>query len=187
MIPGQRMAQEQLSHIQMLATGWLPVALWALDEYFQSFARIWLAMLVAACCLQALSNTYLAYFMAVPLAVVFAFSAVIAVPASAKHLAGMIDDLPEDSVWSAAGIGLFQLPMSALAIAMGGHTRVGLEDNIFHGFDRSELATNQGLVERVADMSETFGRRLATSAHARAMLGLGPSAAVMHRVAARSA
>jgi uncharacterized protein (DUF849 family) len=106
------------------------------------------------------------------------------VPATAKHLAGMVDDLPDDSVWSAAGIGLFQLPMNALAIAMGGHTRVGLEDNIFHGFDRSELATNQGLVERVADLSETFGRLLATPSHARAMLGLGPPAAVLHRAPA---
>ncbi len=90
-------------------------------------------------------------------------------------------------MWSAAGIGLFQLPMSALAIAMGGHTRVGLEDNIFHGFDRSELATNQGLVERVADLSETFGRKLATPAVARALLGLQPSAAAVDRVSAGSA
>jgi uncharacterized protein (DUF849 family) len=103
------------------------------------------------------------------------------VPATARHLSGMIADLPDDSLWSAAGIGLFQLPMNALAIAMGGHTRVGLEDNIFHGFDRSELATNQGLVERVADLSETFGRRLASPASARAMMGLGPSAAVLQR------
>jgi uncharacterized protein (DUF849 family) len=105
-------------------------------------------------------------------------------PATARHLAGMVDDLPDDSVWSAAGIGLFQLPMNALAIAMGGHVRVGLEDNIFHGFDRSELATNQGLVERVADLSETFGRLLATPSRARAMLGLGESAAVLRRVRA---
>ncbi|MGH7499090.1 MAG: 3-keto-5-aminohexanoate cleavage protein [Gemmatimonadales bacterium] len=104
------------------------------------------------------------------------------VPATAKHLSGMIDDLPDDSVWSAAGIGLFQLPMNTLAIAMGGHTRVGLEDNIFHGFDRGELATNQGLVERVADLSETFGRKLATPARARALLGVAPSAAAIDRV-----
>jgi uncharacterized protein (DUF849 family) len=109
------------------------------------------------------------------------------VPATAKHLAGMIGDLPDDAVWSAAGIGLFQLPMNALAIAMGGHTRVGLEDNIFHGFDRTELATNPGLVERVADLSETFGRRLATPARARALLGLGPSAAVIERPAMKAA
>ncbi len=101
------------------------------------------------------------------------------VPATARHLSGMIADIPEDSLWSAAGIGLFQLPMNTLAIAMGGHARVGLEDNIFHGFDRSELATNQGLVERVADLSETFGRRLASPERARALLGLAPSAALI--------
>jgi 3-oxoadipate:acetyl-CoA acetyltransferase len=99
------------------------------------------------------------------------------VPATARHLSGMLEDLPASSVWSAAGIGLFQLPMNALAIAMGGHTRVGLEDNVYHGFDRSELATNQGLVDRVAQLSEMFGRPLASPTEAREMLGLGPSAA----------
>jgi uncharacterized protein (DUF849 family) len=99
------------------------------------------------------------------------------VPATARHLSGMLEDLPAGSLWSAAGIGLFQLPMNTLAIAMGGHARVGLEDNIYLGLDRSELATNQGLVDRVAQLSETFGRPLATPAEAREMLGLGPSAA----------
>jgi hypothetical protein len=70
-----RMAQAQLSHIQMLATGWLPLALWALHRYFGSYRRKWLAVLIAACCVQALSNTYLAYFMAVPIAVVVVFHA----------------------------------------------------------------------------------------------------------------
>ena len=99
------------------------------------------------------------------------------VPATARHLSNMLEDLPPESVWSAAGIGLFQLPMNALAIAMGGHCRVGLEDNIYHGFDRSELATNEGLLQRVAHLSETFGRPLASSARARTLLGLGRSAA----------
>jgi hypothetical protein len=67
-----RMAQSQLSHIQMLAIGWLPIALWALHRYFLSFRRTWLALFVAACCLQVLSNTYVAYFMTVPVAVVIA-------------------------------------------------------------------------------------------------------------------
>jgi uncharacterized protein (DUF849 family) len=97
------------------------------------------------------------------------------VPATARHLSNMLEDLPPDSVWSAAGIGLFQLPMNVLAIAMGGHCRVGLEDNIYHGFDRGELATNEGLVERVASISEAFGRPLASSARARALLGIGPA------------
>jgi len=99
------------------------------------------------------------------------------VPATARHLSNMIVDLPGRSVWSAAGIGLFQLPMNTLAIAMGGHCRVGLEDNIYYGFDRGELATNWGLVDRVAQLAETFGRSLATPTRAREILGLGPSAA----------
>jgi len=99
------------------------------------------------------------------------------VPASARHLSNMLEDLPPQSVWSAAGIGLFQLPMNVLAIAMGGHCRVGLEDNIYRGFDRSELATNLDLVERVAHLAETFGRPLASPARARALLGLGASEA----------
>ena len=105
------------------------------------------------------------------------------VPATARHLSNMLEDLPPGSLWSAAGIGLFQLPMNVLAIAMGGHCRVGLEDNIYHGFDRRELATNEGLVERVAHISETFGRPLASSARARALLGLGRSAARLEAVA----
>lgn len=99
------------------------------------------------------------------------------VPATARHLSNMLEDLPPRSLWSAAGIGLFQLPMNTLAIAMGGHVRVGLEDNVYLGFDRHVLATNRGLVDRVAHLSETFGRPLATSQQARDLLGLGPSAA----------
>jgi 3-keto-5-aminohexanoate cleavage enzyme len=96
-------------------------------------------------------------------------------PATARHLSNMVADLPAGAVWSAAGIGLFQLPMNALAIAMGGHCRVGLEDNIYYGFDHSELATNVALIERIGVLAETFGRKLATPARARALLGLGAS------------
>lgn len=99
-------------------------------------------------------------------------------PATARHLANMLEDLPPNSLWSAAGIGLFQLPMNVLAIAMGGHCRVGLEDNIYNGFDRRELATNEGLIERVRRITESFGRPLASSSRARALLGLSRSAAV---------
>jgi 3-keto-5-aminohexanoate cleavage enzyme len=99
------------------------------------------------------------------------------VPATARHLSNMVEDLPPESMWSAAGIGLFQLPMNTLALAMGGHCRVGLEDNIYHDFGRAELATNLGLVDRLALLADTFGRPMADSVRARAMLGLGPSAA----------
>lgn len=97
------------------------------------------------------------------------------VPASARHLSNLVEDLPPESIWSAAGIGLFQLPMNTLAIAMGGHCRVGLEDNVFYDFNRTELGTNLALVDRVAHLAETFGRPLATPSHARKLLGLGPA------------
>jgi uncharacterized protein (DUF849 family) len=97
------------------------------------------------------------------------------VPATARHLAGMLVDLPEGSLWSAAGIGLYQLPMNTLALAMGGHCRVGLEDNVYYDFERTELATNLGLVARLKQLSETFGRPFATPAEARSLLGLGPA------------
>jgi 3-keto-5-aminohexanoate cleavage enzyme len=103
------------------------------------------------------------------------------VPATARHLSNMVEDLPPESVWSAAGIGLFQLPMNTLAMAMGGHSRVGLEDNIYYDFDRAELATNLGLVDRIALLADTFGRPMATPARARALLGLGASAARVER------
>jgi 3-keto-5-aminohexanoate cleavage enzyme len=99
------------------------------------------------------------------------------VPATARHLSNMIQDLPEGSLWSAAGIGLFQLPMNTLALAMGGHCRIGLEDNIYHDFGRTRLATNLGLLNRLATLAETFCRPLATPLKARALLGLGPSPA----------
>ena len=60
----------QISHIQMVATGWLPLALWGLHRYFRTRERRWLAVFAAGSCLQALSNTYVAYFMAVPIAAV---------------------------------------------------------------------------------------------------------------------
>ena len=108
------------------------------------------------------------------------------VPATARHLSNMVEDLPPQSAWSAAGIGLFQLPMNVLAIAMGGHCRVGLEDNIYHRFDRKELATNEGLVARIAQISETFGRPLASPAHARTLLGLGRPAVRVEAAPARA-
>jgi 3-keto-5-aminohexanoate cleavage enzyme len=100
------------------------------------------------------------------------------VPATARHLSNMLEDLPNDSLWASAGIGLFQLPMNALGIVMGGHCRVGIEDNIFYGFDRSQLATNPALVQRLTHIAESFGRPVATHAQARAMLRLAAAPSV---------
>ncbi|CAN5142907.1 hypothetical protein BH23GEM4_BH23GEM4_01430 [soil metagenome] len=98
------------------------------------------------------------------------------VPATARHLSNLLEDLPSPALWASAGVGLFQLPMHALGIVMGGHCRVGIEDNIFHGFDRTELATNAGLIERLVHLSESFGRPITSHLEARDMLGMGAPA-----------
>ncbi|OIN92793.1 MAG: 3-keto-5-aminohexanoate cleavage protein [Comamonadaceae bacterium CG1_02_60_18] len=77
--------------------------------------------------------------------------------------------LPPDATWTVAGIGAAQLPLATLAVLLGGHVRVGFEDNIF--YRKGELASsNAQLVARVARLSAELGRALATPAQARAML-----------------
>lgn len=59
-----------ISHIQMVATGWIPVTLYGLHRFFATHARRWLVVFVAGYSLQALSNTYVLYFLTVPVALV---------------------------------------------------------------------------------------------------------------------
>jgi 3-keto-5-aminohexanoate cleavage enzyme len=97
--------------------------------------------------------------------------------AGAYHLATLVRDLPPHCTWSVAGIGRAQLQLAAVAIAMGGNVRVGLEDNIY--YERGRLATNDELVARVARLAAELGRPVATPAKARELLGLSarPAAA----------
>ena len=92
--------------------------------------------------------------------------------ASPLNLALMVERLPAGAFWSAAGIGRFQFSMNALGIAMGGHVRTGLEDNLFLDRDKLQPATNAGLVERIARQAEALERPLATPEQARRILGL---------------
>ncbi|WP_298551202.1 3-keto-5-aminohexanoate cleavage protein [uncultured Algibacter sp.] len=69
--------------------------------------------------------------------------------ANLLHSGVMINDLPEYSHWSLAGIGNEQLKMNSLAIAVGGGVRVGIEDNIWYDTARTKLATNSDLLKRV--------------------------------------
>lgn len=97
--------------------------------------------------------------------------------ATVSNLADLVDDLPEGCTWSVAGIGRQQLPMAMTAIAMGGHVRVGLEDNLH--YSRGRLARNEELVARVARIAAEAGRKVATPDQARKLLGLAmPSAGV---------
>jgi uncharacterized protein (DUF849 family) len=78
--------------------------------------------------------------------------------------------LPSDSPWFAFGISLHQFPMAAQAVLLGGHVRVGLEDNLYLG--RGELApSNAALVEKAARIIELLGDSVATPGEARQMLG----------------
>ncbi len=80
--------------------------------------------------------------------------------------------LPPGASWSVAGIGAAQLPLGALAILLGGHVRVGFEDNVY--YRKGELATsNAQLVARIARLSLEMDRPLATPDEARAILGIG--------------
>ena len=64
--------------------------------------------------------------------------------------------LPPDSPWFAFGISLHQFPMAAQAVLLGGHVRVGLEDNIYLG--KGQLApSNAALVEKAASIIEILG------------------------------
>jgi 3-keto-5-aminohexanoate cleavage enzyme len=89
----------------------------------------------------------------------------------------LVAQLPAGSTWTVAGLGASQLPLATLAVLLGGHARVGFEDNIY--YRKGELATsNAQLVERVARISRELDRAVATPDEARAILGIGqrPSA-----------
>jgi len=88
------------------------------------------------------------------------------------HLGLMINELPEESIWSVGGVGNPQLQMNLLSIISGGGVRVGLEDNIWFDKERTHLATNFDLVKRIVSIAEIIGKRPYTPAEARDLLRL---------------
>lgn len=86
-----------------------------------------------------------------------------------SHLVGL---LPKGTTWAAGGVGYAQYTVNTMSMALGGHVRVGLEDNIWLDRKRTRLATNLELVERVVRMADEMNRPLATPQQARDMLGL---------------
>ena len=95
-----------------------------------------------------------------------------AIPFGIDHMVHMMRNLPTGSTWTTSGIGRAQLPINTHAILMGGHVRVGLEDNIY--YSRGVLATNEQLVERMVRLAAEFGREVATPEEAREILSLKP-------------
>lgn len=92
-------------------------------------------------------------------------------PATVGNLVWLVNAIPAGSTWTATGIGRHEFTLAAPAIAMGGHVRVGFEDNLY--IEKGVLAKSNGeLVAKVVRIAKELGREVATSAEARIILGL---------------
>jgi len=100
-------------------------------------------------------------------------------PLDLGALALMVAMLPQAATWAVAGLGRYQLDANVMAMAAGGHVRVGLEDNIHYDRQGSELADNPRLVSRVARIAREMGREPATPEQARRIIGLPAARADM--------
>jgi 3-keto-5-aminohexanoate cleavage enzyme len=88
-----------------------------------------------------------------------------------RNLRFLVEGMPEPAHWTVAGIGRFEMPMAELSLKMGGHVRVGLEDNLY--LSRGVLAEgNHQLVAAAVQRVRASGRELATAAEARGILEL---------------
>lgn len=106
-----------------------------------------------------------------PLHYQFVLGAAGGTAATVENLVYLKSLIPEDSTWSALGIGNGHLPIMLTAIAMGGHVRVGMEDNIYYA--KGQLAkSNAELVERAARVIKEANKEVATPDDARRILGL---------------
>ncbi|CAM5676817.1 3-keto-5-aminohexanoate cleavage protein [Streptomyces badius] len=93
-------------------------------------------------------------------------------PADPGVLQSMVNMLPQGAQWASFALGRMQMPWVAQSILLGGHVRVGLEDNLYLG--KGVKATNGQLVERAVRITESLGSRVATPDEAREKLGLRP-------------
>ena len=108
-----------------------------------------------------------------PLHFDFVLGAPGAMPGTVRNLVFLADGLPAGATWTVAGIGKAELPLATAAIAMGGHVRVGIEDNL--RLPDGSPATNRQLVEKVVHIARTMGREIAGPEDARRILSLDPA------------
>lgn len=109
-------------------------------------------------------------FLTSPLHFDFVLGAPGSMPGSIKNLLFLSESIPEGSTWTVAGIGRNEIPLATAAILMGGHVRVGLEDNLF--LPDGSLASNPALVETIVRIAKEIGRQIASPDEARQILGL---------------
>ena len=93
-------------------------------------------------------------------------------PADPLLLAAMVNQLPPGAVWTSFALGRMQMPWVAQSVLLGGHVRVGLEDNLY--LSRGVKATNAQLAERARTIIEAMGAKVATPDEAREILQLRP-------------
>lgn len=111
-------------------------------------------------------------YLKAPLHFQFVLGAPGSMPASVRNLSFLADSIPSGSTWTAAGIARAEIPLAAAAIVMGGHVRVGLEDNLY--LPDGSPASNPRLVEKVVTIAKEIGRELADPDEAREILSLDP-------------
>lgn len=112
-------------------------------------------------------------FIKAPLHFDFVLGAPGSMPGTIKNLQFLSESTPAGSTWSVAGIGKAEIPLSAAAIAMGGHVRVGLEDNLY--MPDGSPASNPLLTEKIVRIAREIGRDIATPDEARSILSLDPN------------
>jgi 3-keto-5-aminohexanoate cleavage enzyme len=93
-----------------------------------------------------------------------------ALPYTPKILQQMVDMMPKDAVFNVSAIGPAQLNAGVQSILLGGHVRVGLEDNLY--YSRGRLARNIEQVDRIVRIIRDLGLEPATPAEAREIIGL---------------
>ena len=91
-------------------------------------------------------------------------------PATPDAMKAMRDSLPPGSIWAGFGVGRMQMPMVAQAVLLGGHVRVGLEDNLY--LEKGVLATNAALVEKAVALVRAMGARTLSAGETRELLNL---------------
>jgi 3-keto-5-aminohexanoate cleavage enzyme len=84
----------------------------------------------------------------------------------------LINELPDNSIWSAGGVGDSQLKVNISSMVNGGGIRIGLEDNIWLTTKRDKLATNMDLLKRAHDIARSLGIPIATPREVRTSLML---------------
>jgi 3-keto-5-aminohexanoate cleavage enzyme len=87
------------------------------------------------------------------------------------NVLSLVNELPPQSLFFVIGVGHYQLPMNVMGILLGGHVRVGMEDNLYYSRGR-KLKNNAEAVARIARIAKDMNREIATPQQAREMLGI---------------